>query len=224
MEGGTLIWKSQVVVNNSPDIEYYGKPLPPPPHGMIWERNPEGNWYLVQLESPVPTPTGQVIAEEPGVIEHVVMPSDTLQGICLRYRVSAVDVRRMNMFSGNNIQFKKTLKIPVAAGTPVVYQPNSPELALQIFRNATNEGPIEAKIYMEENGNDVQKAITAWRADNVWDETNKYLKAVQESVRNEAVEVAPNVVIEDNKVSNREIELLTISRDFEVESSQPLLG
>ena len=38
----------------------------------------------------------------PSVLEHVVMPGDTIQGICLRYRVSAVELRRHNNFSGNN--------------------------------------------------------------------------------------------------------------------------
>ena len=36
----------------------------------------------------------------PSVLEHVVMPGDTIQGLCLRYRVSAVELRRHNNFSG----------------------------------------------------------------------------------------------------------------------------
>ena len=42
----------------------------------------------------------QVNFPYPSVLEHVVMPNDTIQGICLRYRVSAVELRRHNGFSG----------------------------------------------------------------------------------------------------------------------------
>jgi hypothetical protein len=43
---------------------------------------------------------GQINFINPSVLEHVVMPGDTIQGICLRYRVSAIELRRHNGFSG----------------------------------------------------------------------------------------------------------------------------
>jgi len=47
-------------------------------------------------------------------IEHKVLPTDTLQGLCLAYKISAVKLRMANKFSGNSlILAPKTLKIPI---------------------------------------------------------------------------------------------------------------
>ena len=53
----------------------------------------------------------------PGVdyVEHVVMPTDTLQGICLSYKVSATRLRQANQFSGNTLSLApKKLIIPLS--------------------------------------------------------------------------------------------------------------
>jgi hypothetical protein len=36
-------------------------------------------------------------------LEHIVLPSDTLQGICLAYKISATRLRQVNQFSGNSL-------------------------------------------------------------------------------------------------------------------------
>ena len=50
-------------------------------------------------------------------IEHIVLPSDTLQGICLSYRISASKLRQVNRFTGNNnnslLEAPKKLIIPL---------------------------------------------------------------------------------------------------------------
>jgi len=47
-------------------------------------------------------------------MEHKVLPTDTLQGLCLAYKISAVKLRMANKFSGNSlILAPKTLKIPL---------------------------------------------------------------------------------------------------------------
>jgi len=40
------------------------------------------------------------------------MPTDTLDGVCLRYNVSKDFIRKANEFSGDEIYMKKTLVIP----------------------------------------------------------------------------------------------------------------
>lgn len=53
----------------------------------------------------------------PGVdyVEHVVMPTDTLQGVCLQYKVSATRLRQANQFSGNTLLLApKKLIIPLS--------------------------------------------------------------------------------------------------------------
>jgi len=168
MEGGWLPWKLQIHKNNSPSLDSYGKPLPPPPPGHIWERQNDGSWQLLKTtNSDDKAPKSST--SDPRVIEHVVMPGDTLQGICLKYRSSAVSIRRLNMFSGNNIQFKEVLLIPVDGGTVVEEQSNTPEVILQKFRNATGEGIQESRLYLDEHGWDLDKAVAAWRQDENWE-------------------------------------------------------
>lgn len=47
-------------------------------------------------------------------VEHKVLPTDTLQGLCLAYKISATRLRMENNFSGNSLQLApKTLRIPI---------------------------------------------------------------------------------------------------------------
>jgi len=47
--------------------------------------------------------------------EHVVLPTDTLQGICLAYKVSSTRLRQANHFSGNSLLLApKKLVIPIS--------------------------------------------------------------------------------------------------------------
>lgn len=106
--------------------------------------------------------------------EHVVMEEDTLPGLCLRYHVSATTLRRVNVFSGNNIKGFKILRIPVDPNIPVVAQTQTEDVLIQKFRNMTmNEGKAEARIYLEENNWDIDKAISAWRGDESWSNTTQ---------------------------------------------------
>jgi len=67
-----------------------------------------------QYSDHAPWPSGQGIL---GVdyVEHVVLPTDTLQGICLAYKVSSTRLRQANHFSGNSLLLApKRLVIPLS--------------------------------------------------------------------------------------------------------------
>ena len=50
-----------------------------------------------------------------GARRHAVLPTDTFEGICLRYRVTPTELRRANRMLGNNLQLAPaTLAIPAA--------------------------------------------------------------------------------------------------------------
>lgn len=169
-----LPWKTQKIEDKPPEIDYFCKSLPPLPSGHFWECQENGEWVLFRM--PVNETSGLNSMEftKPSIFEHVVMPTDTLQGICLRYRVTAVNLRRMNMFSGNNIQFKKALLIPVEGGSYVQFQQNTEEVVLQKFRNATHEGVAESRLYLDEHNWDLDVALSAWKKDENWiDESEK---------------------------------------------------
>ena len=59
----------------------------------------------------------RVVCGIPGVdyVEHVVLPSDTLEGMCLFYKISATRLRQANQFSGNTLSLApKRLVIPLS--------------------------------------------------------------------------------------------------------------
>lgn len=124
------------------------------------------------------------------------------QGICLRYGVSVVDVRRLNNFSGNAFRSKKVLTIPVQSGVPVSPQEQTPEVTLQRFKNATGESTVEAKYYLDGNDWDLEKALTAWKTDDNWsqnhgkkelDSFSKQIK-IPGMVTPQAITIAPAVI------------------------------
>lgn len=196
MEGGYLPWKnrSKEVVD---ELEVLGKPLPPPPVGMCWLKISDGSWQLRENERPQHPSLGiqnTAVADDPMVVEHTVMPDDTLQGICLRYNVSVTEVRRINLFSGSSIQCKKSLLIPVRRGVSyniMMQQYDSKEVVLQKFRNATGEAVAEARIYLEEHSWDLDTSIAAWKTDENWEGNNRLEQARQ---REECIAGAGTVV------------------------------
>lgn len=165
-----LPWKLDDNKVSTPALDDYGKPLPNPPAGHVWEFG-DTKWELVEKKEPAEGVDNAKVYSEPTkdplVVGHIVLPSDTLNGLCLRYNVSAVDIRRLNNFSGNQIQYFKTLHIPVGPNALQNDIKQDPTLLLtQQFKNATGEGEVETKIYLEDAGNDLQKALLQWQADN----------------------------------------------------------
>ena len=182
MEGGYLPWKNKrkEVVDQ---LDVVSKPLPPPPHGSYWLQKDSGAWVLRETEkSDEPEQLNSVTIASPTVIEHTVMPSDTLQGICLRYRVNVTDVRRINMFSGNSIQCKKILRIPLTKDISISAQEDTHEVLLQKFRNETGESVAESRVYLEDSAWELEVALGAWRGDDQW-EKKQYLDILSKTLQ-----------------------------------------
>lgn len=76
------------------------------------------------------------------------------------------------MFSGNSIQFKKVLRIPIDAGVPISVQEDTEEVLMQRFKNISQETSIEARVYLQENDWNLEKALTAWKGDESWATTH----------------------------------------------------
>lgn len=168
-EGGINPWKlnSRRIDPGSPDLDSYGKPLPSPPLGFFWECQEDKSWLLNKFDTKLSSSDDCTKFECPTVLEHIVLPEDTLTGLTLRYKISSLDLRRYNNFSGNNIQYHKTLRIPVAPGVPInIQEQDSHQVRIVKFRNLTNEGAIEAELYLSESEEDLDKAIAAWKTDN----------------------------------------------------------
>jgi len=146
-EGGVFPWKRQKIV--TPPVADYGslsEPLPAPPRGSVWRRDPETReWQLVvssqnnsndgnsntsitnnninnnskQGVNKKHNDTGtdsSAVDNTVEYVEHTVLPTDTLEGICLKYKVSSRALKRANgNFLGSYLLLApKKLFIPVS--------------------------------------------------------------------------------------------------------------
>lgn len=147
-DGGVFPWKRQKIV--APPVADYGslsKPLPEPPEGSAWRRDPETReWQLVAQQNRQCSSTGggstntsitssnKNNSSKRGAnknylndaessadstveyVEHTVLPTDTLQGICLKYKISSRALKRANgNFSGSYLLLApEKLFIPVS--------------------------------------------------------------------------------------------------------------
>lgn len=178
---GIYSWKQQRIECNSPDLDSFGKPLPPPPAGLYWQRNADRSWELRSIDALRASTSDSdklTPVQQPCVFLHTVMPEDTLVGLALRYHLSKQAIRAANFFSGDNIQCKRCLRIPLEAGVRVQLQEDSPEVVLQRFKNHTGESTVEARCYLDEAGWDLRVAIASWERDENW-EKDRFIRAVE---------------------------------------------
>jgi LysM repeat protein len=174
------------------------KPLPTPPKGQIWSFNEDTReWKLVDIESlSADTPSevtggdadetnekgeaevqkdpntfGEPSVETPAdadIIIHKVEPTDTFQGICLRYHISPTELRRANHFSGSSLlSAPSTLKIPVDPAT-LTYQSQmtrEEQISNVVAAIGGNISRSEAKAYLSLNDWNLPEAIENAKSD-----------------------------------------------------------
>jgi len=199
-EGGQLPWKRQTIdLSRGPPADYstLRKSLPAPP----------GEWKLVeqqqqqeQSEELVTEGTKNLEEEkeeasykkeeprdEKGVdyVFHTVLPSDTLAGLCLRYRISATKLRQANKFSGSNLFLAPArLLIPLTDQTIVnniqVQDTTSPEFKLQAFLGQfPHLRQSERRAYLEMNDWDLAEAMKNAADDDAWEKAHNTEKETQ---------------------------------------------
>jgi len=109
-------------------------------------------------------------------IEHIVLPTDTLQGICIAYKVSASNLRRANHFTGHSLHSApKKLLIPLSkqalrTGFIRVQDTDTKEYKLHYFQAECPDISLtEAKAYLELSDWDMKDAIQSAREDKEWE-------------------------------------------------------
>jgi len=200
-EGGQLPWKRQTIdESRGPAADYskLRKALPKPPEGLEWQKSEDGDWKLVSV-LPLPAKTGMEEeaqdSKESSSIEdrdylfHTVLPSDTLAGLCLRYKISSTKLRQVNKFSGSNLLLAPArLLIPLNKNAIVdihsiqVQDTNCPDYKLQTF---LTEFPhlrqSERRAYLELNDWNLQDALRNAADDDAWERsTSKKVMAKDE--------------------------------------------
>jgi hypothetical protein len=178
-EGGFLQWKRQEIdASRGPAASYSNlrKPLPGPPKNMHWVLDTiTREWRLEHIENDneiVATPVDEQEKED-DVILHKVLPSDTFQGICLRYKITPTELRQANGgFSGTNLHLvPNPLRIPskhkpVVQATEVPVDEESPKSKVQrLRRSCPGLSKSEARCYLELDDWDAKEALLNARDD-----------------------------------------------------------
>lgn len=116
-------------------------------------------------------------------VVHTVLPSDTFSGICLRYKVKAVTLRRVNQFSGTNLALAPSkLLIPLGNGVSLenlkLQDTSSNEYKMQLVLNQFPRlAAAERKAYLDMNEWNVEETLKEIRQDTEW-ENNQVCVAV----------------------------------------------
>jgi len=139
--------------------------LPNPPAGQQWIRV-NNDWQLVSTpddaDAPAPAP------EPSAPREHVVLPSDTLQGLCLRYRTTARKLKQANPsldLGNSSLRGVAVLRIPGSGPA----QPVTEEVQMASLRAAVPSlSAAEARFYLSVEAT-VEGAVARARADAAWE-------------------------------------------------------
>jgi len=178
-EGGVFPWKlqrSDVRYANYEDIFH---PLPPPP-GKVWVNNKKTReWALVDSSVYHGVDEIQEVNQnhiDALFVEHVVMPDDTLQGICLRYDTTVRTLRQHNNFAGENFRVCPTLLIPLKKNkTKIRFQDlNDESIKMQLFQNKTGLQREESRYYLSSTDWDIDRAIEEYRLDAEFERNNQH--------------------------------------------------
>lgn len=109
-------------------------------------------------------------------VEHIILPTDTLQGICIQYKVSATRLRQLNQFSGSSLLLApKRLLVPMRtdeSGEPKLQDNTTEEYKLhKVLSECPTLGLKEIRVYLDLCGWEVESTITAAKADTEWEKS-----------------------------------------------------
>lgn len=143
--------------------------LPPPPDGMTWHQLEGGNWDLC-------TDTAQDIANHDNSMLgfHRVEPTDTLQGLCLKYGTNVLHLRRLNHLIGNDIKHLKFVRISCeeTSGLSLSHQQEGTvgDVALaDLLSKKCGITHEEAQLYLQIHNGDFDAALGECSEDTEWE-------------------------------------------------------
>jgi len=123
----------------------------------------------------------------PGYITHVVLPTDTLQGLSLKYGVAISEIRSENRLMTSNLHEKHTLRIPERKKFTVEQEVNLSELEAMMqrrlvgrFKKMTSILEMsEALFYLEATEYDLEAAIKSYHEDSSWERSHPLRRAAE---------------------------------------------
>jgi hypothetical protein len=182
-EGGFLAWNRQTIDSHrGPAASYSNLSLPQkPPKGKEWFHDEDTKeWRLVDEQEVVVVVDAVIVNDDydllnpnTGVLEHKIQPTDTFQGLCLRYKVTPTELRQANGgFSGTNLHLcPNPLTIPRKMGAvhaiPVVDSTEvTPQHQMRLLKKACPQlSQTETKCYLELNDWNLKEALANAKED-----------------------------------------------------------
>ena len=160
-------------------------PLPSPPPGLTWRRNPDKSWTLLHDDTFASSSlllTAPTSLEREGIY-HEVLSTDTMAGICIQYNTNAQNIRRLNNISGDSIHSLKLIRIlaPVecknadkdlgkekSANMLERGEQEQKRMLIREFIEETcgKEGKEEAEFYLSNRNWRIELALSDWKNDD----------------------------------------------------------
>jgi len=123
-------------------------------------------------------------SSSPGYITHVVIPTDTLQGLSLKYGVTISEIKSENRLMSSNLHEKHTIRIPERKKS-VEQEIDLAELEAMMqrrlvgrFKKMTSILEMsEALFYLEASEYDLESALKSFHEDSSWERSHPLRKA-----------------------------------------------
>mmetsp|Transcript_25760 Transcript_25760/g.39569 ORF Transcript_25760/g.39569 Transcript_25760/m.39569 type:complete len:328 (+) Transcript_25760:278-1261(+) len=160
-------------------------------------------------------------------LEHTILPTDTFQGICLCYKISAIKLRQTNQFSGTNLKLAPTKLIIPLRGHPnkdkiKMQDRNSPDFKIQtMVAEFPSLREKEVRSYLEIADWNVEDAMTDAREDLRWERSNTALWTLQQNYTASKGMPALPVKVRSRK-SKEQTEIKTTAPRLDVHTAVPV--
>jgi hypothetical protein len=198
-EGGFYPWKRQDVdTHRGPPASYAGlqNPLPEPPENMKWVQDKDTREWTLERKLEKDTFFKEITPkprlEDPNYFEHEIQPSDTFTGICLRYKVSAAQLRKANGgFSGTNLFLAPNpLKIPRQEMKKEKPSTRDDSAKVPALDSSSSDGRTrtssQAEMSAESTPSQAATVVSEDDDDDDDDDSNAALQVLQDSLRFES--------------------------------------
>lgn len=163
-----------------------GSALPPPPVGYEWRVLPNSEWELFPLNNLGDVEEREEDQESETALNtqtfflHRISPSDTLEGLCLKYNTTQRAVMKLNYLSTKKIQFLKEIRIPLSSELSFpaeeMQEAQTGNMEQDLIQKLAEETKIslnEAKYYLQLTDYSYEDALKEWIADEDWSQQNQ---------------------------------------------------
>eukprot|EP01095_Lingulamoeba_sp_RSL-Kostka_P002781 TRINITY_DN13699_c0_g1_i1.p1 TRINITY_DN13699_c0_g1~~TRINITY_DN13699_c0_g1_i1.p1 ORF type:complete len:310 (+),score=81.21 TRINITY_DN13699_c0_g1_i1:83-1012(+) len=129
--------------------------------------------------------------EECSFYTHIVIESDTLAGLAVKYDVSMSIIKQVNKLGSNNIFERSTLKIPKTKNKPTFNQLEIDQLERilteRVITRFKREGNLltneEAFYYLDTTNFNYQSAMEMCLMDSNWEQSNHFQSQIREKCK-----------------------------------------